>query len=117
MQTHPKLSLIEYFQEIPDPRVQGRCDHEPIDVLVIAVYMLLCGGSGFDDMADFGRAEHEWLRTFLRLWAPLLLPSCTGGPHRSLPVVPLARGQRVLRGGSGGVAKGFRRGSRGADGL
>jgi len=67
MQTHPKLSLIEHFKELPDPRVQGRCDHDLIDVLVIAVCTLLCGGSGFDDMADFGRAKYEWFKTFLTL--------------------------------------------------
>ena len=67
MQTHPKLSLIEHFKDLPDPRVQGRCDHDLIDVLVIAVCALLCGGTGFDDMADFGRAKHEWFKTFLTL--------------------------------------------------
>ncbi len=67
MQTHPKLSLIEHFQDLPDPRVKGRCDHDLIDVLVIAVCTLLCGGTGFDDMADFGRAKQEWFKTFLRL--------------------------------------------------
>jgi|WetSurSiteA1Bulk_404760.scaffolds.fasta_scaffold42175_1 predicted transposase YbfD/YdcC len=67
MQTHPKPSLIEHFKALPDPRVQGRCDHDLIDVLVIAVCTLLCGGSGFDDMADFGRAKYEWFRTFLTL--------------------------------------------------
>jgi DDE_Tnp_1-associated len=45
MQTHPKLSLIEHFKELPDPRVQGRCDHDLIDVLVIAVCTLLSAGS------------------------------------------------------------------------
>ena len=67
MQTHPKLSLIEHFKALPDPRVQGRCDHDLIDVLVIAVCTLLCGGTGFDDMADFGRAKYEWFKTFLTL--------------------------------------------------
>ena len=67
MQTHPKLSLIEHFQDLPDPRVQGRTDHDLIDVLVIAVCALLCGGTGFDDMADFGRAKEAWFKTFLTL--------------------------------------------------
>jgi predicted transposase YbfD/YdcC len=67
MQTHPKLSLIEYFQDLPDPRVKGRCDHDLMDVLVIAVCTLLCGGAGFDDMADFGRAKHPWFKSFLTL--------------------------------------------------
>jgi len=67
MQTHPKLSLIEHFQDLPDPRVQGRTDHELIDVLIIAVCTLLCGGSGFDDMEDFGCAKQAWFKTFLTL--------------------------------------------------
>lgn len=67
MQTHPKLSLIEHFKDLPDPRVQGRCDHDLLDVLVIAVCTLLCGGTGFDDMADFGRAKEAWFKTFLTL--------------------------------------------------
>ena len=72
MQTHPKLSLIEHFKNLPDPRVQGRCDHDlldvlMLDVLIIAICTLLCGGAGFDDMADFGRAKQEWFKTFLTL--------------------------------------------------
>jgi predicted transposase YbfD/YdcC len=67
MQTHPKLNLIEHFKDLPDPRVQSRCDHDLLDVLVIAVCTLLCGGTGFDDMADFGLAKHEWFKTFLTL--------------------------------------------------
>jgi predicted transposase YbfD/YdcC len=65
MPTYPRLSLIEHFKDLPDPRVQGRTAHELIDVLVIALCALLCGGSGFDDMADFGRAKEQWFKTFL----------------------------------------------------
>lgn len=41
--------------------------HELIDILVIAICTLLCGGEGFNDMEDFGRAKEEWFRTFLKL--------------------------------------------------
>ncbi len=67
MQAHPKLSLVEYFKDLLDPRVQGRTDHELIVVLIIALCTLLCGGTGFDDMADFGRAKDTWFKTFLTL--------------------------------------------------
>lgn len=67
MQTHHRLSLIEHLQQLPDPRVRGRCDHELVDVLVIALCCLLCGGETFNDMEDFGRAKRQWFRTFLRL--------------------------------------------------
>jgi predicted transposase YbfD/YdcC len=67
MQNHPKLSLIEHFKDLPDPRVQRTQDHDLIDILVIAVCTLLCAGESFNDMEDFGHAKHDWFKTFLRL--------------------------------------------------
>lgn len=67
MQTHHRLSRIEHLQQRPDPRVKGRCEHDLVDVLMIARCCLLCGGEGFNDMEDFGRAKRPWFRTFLRL--------------------------------------------------
>jgi predicted transposase YbfD/YdcC len=67
MQNHPKLSLIEHFQDLPDPRVNRTKDHDLIDLLVIAVCTLLCAGESFNDMEDFGHAKHDWFKTFLTL--------------------------------------------------
>ena len=67
MQTHHRLSLLEHLQQLPDPRVRGRCEHDLVDVLMIALCCLLCGGEGFNDMEDFGKAKRKWFRTFLRL--------------------------------------------------
>jgi predicted transposase YbfD/YdcC len=67
MQKHPKLSLIEHFQDLPDPRVNRTKDHDLIDLLVIAVCTLLCAGESFNDMEDFGHAKHAWFKTFLTL--------------------------------------------------
>jgi predicted transposase YbfD/YdcC len=67
MQTHPKLGLIEHFEGITDPRVNRTKEHALIDVLVIAVCTLLCGGETFNDMEDFGKAKEDWFRTFLTL--------------------------------------------------
>ena len=67
MQKHPKVSLIEHFQDLPDPRVQRTQDHDLIDILLIAICTLLCAGESFNDMADFGHAKHAWFKTFLTL--------------------------------------------------
>jgi predicted transposase YbfD/YdcC len=67
MQKHPTSSLIEHFQDLADPRVDRTKDHALLDILVIAVCSLLCGGEGFNDMEDFGQAKEAWLRTFLAL--------------------------------------------------
>ncbi len=67
MQLQSAVSLIECFKDLPNPRVDGMCDHKLIDILVIAVCSLLCGGQGFNDMEDFGKAKNDWLKTFLEL--------------------------------------------------
>ena len=67
MQKHPKLSLIEHFENLADPRVNRTKDHDLIDVLIIAVCTLLCAGESFNDMEDFGKAKQDWFKTFLSL--------------------------------------------------
>jgi DDE_Tnp_1-associated len=67
VQTHPTLSLITRFQDLPDPRVNRTRDHDLIDILVIAICTLLCGGESFNDMEDFGQARRDWFQTFLTL--------------------------------------------------
>lgn len=67
------LSLVAHFQDLTDPRVNRTKDHLLIDILVIAVCTLLCGGESFNDMQEFGEAKQEWLETFLEL--PAGIPS------------------------------------------
>lgn len=65
--TRPQLSLITHFENLPDPRVNRTKHHALIDLLVIAVCTLLCGGESFNDMEDFGLAKRDWFKTFLSL--------------------------------------------------
>jgi predicted transposase YbfD/YdcC len=67
MQKHPSLSLVEHFKDLPDPRLDRTKEHELIDLLVIGICTLLCGGETFNDMEDFGHAKQEWFKTFLSL--------------------------------------------------
>lgn len=67
MQTHPKLSLVEQFATITDPRVNRTKEHPLVNVLIIGVCTLLCGGETFNDMEDFGLAKRDWFASFLDL--------------------------------------------------
>jgi predicted transposase YbfD/YdcC len=67
MHEHPKLSLVAHFAVIIDPRVERTRDHKLVDILVIAICTLLCGGETFYDMEEFGKARFEWFKTFLQL--------------------------------------------------
>lgn len=60
-------SIIAYFDGLTDPRVRRTRRHNLIDIMVIAICSLICGGESFNDMEDFGRAKEEWFGTFLEL--------------------------------------------------
>lgn len=55
------------MSQVADPRIDRTKDHELVDVLVIAICTLLCGGESFKDMEDFGKAKYDWFKTFLTL--------------------------------------------------
>src|SRR5947209_19048712 len=75
MQKHPEpqtnklttTSLAAHLARVPDPRINRNKDHDLVDLLVIAVCTLLCAGETFNDMEDFGKAKHDWFKTFLSL--------------------------------------------------
>jgi predicted transposase YbfD/YdcC len=73
MSNEEPTSLIVSFQDVPDPRVKGRCDHKLIDIIVIAVCAVIAGAETWVDVESFGKAKEAWLRTFLEL--PAGIPS------------------------------------------
>jgi hypothetical protein len=43
MNDQAPLHLEECFSDLPDPRVQGRCDHKLMDIFIITMCAALCG--------------------------------------------------------------------------
>lgn len=60
-------TLQSHLATLDDPRVEGRCDHPFLSVLMITFVALLGGASGWDEIEDFGRDREPWFRTFLDL--------------------------------------------------
>jgi len=73
MDNQPFASLEACFGDLPDPRVQGRCDHKLLDIVLIAVCAVLCGAESWSDVEEFGQAKENWLRQYLAL--PAGIPS------------------------------------------
>ena len=59
--------LIERFGDLPDWRVEGRTDHDLLDIVVLALCAVMSGAEGWDDIEDWGREREAWLRRYLRL--------------------------------------------------
>jgi predicted transposase YbfD/YdcC len=59
--------IVEYFSNVPDPRMDRRKVHSLMDIMVISVCAVLCGAEGWQDIRDFGEAKEEWFKTFLDL--------------------------------------------------
>jgi len=60
-------SLHHHFGLIDDPRVQGRCAHRLVDIIVIALLAVLAGATGWEEIATYGQGKQTWLSTFLEL--------------------------------------------------
>ena len=59
--------ICRHFEDLPDPRVTGRCEHELLDVIVISILAVICGADGWEDIHEFASMRETWLRSFLPL--------------------------------------------------
>lgn len=59
--------LTKPFAELQDPRVERTKKHLLLDVVIIGLLTVFCGGEGWEDMEEFGVVREEWLRQFLPL--------------------------------------------------
>src|SRR3954470_11963908 len=59
---------MTYFQNLPDPRRDGRNKkHRLIDILVIALCGVIAGCESAVEIEAYGREKRAWLKTFLAL--------------------------------------------------
>ena len=60
--------LIVSVSRIDDPRRQwGNLMHTLVDILVIALFAIICKCESWEEIEDYGKAKEEWLRGFLPL--------------------------------------------------
>jgi DDE family transposase len=43
-------SIEQEFGELADPRVQGRCEHRLIDIIIIAICGVICGANSWSEV-------------------------------------------------------------------
>lgn len=62
-----RLSLIEVFADIPDPRVEGRSKYDLVEMMVVTVCALVCGIGKFTWVEAWANERIDWLRRSLKL--------------------------------------------------
>ena len=60
-----KFSII--FSDLTDPRVDRTKRHKLLDIIGLTICAVLCGADNWVEVAEFGEAREEWLKTFLEL--------------------------------------------------
>jgi hypothetical protein len=67
MSEEPFKSFEEYFGDMPEPRVEGRCTHRLVEIIIVAICGVLCGANSWSEIEQYGRAKEGFLRQFLEL--------------------------------------------------
>jgi predicted transposase YbfD/YdcC len=67
MTADPELSIAHHFADLTDPRIDRSRLHDLLDIIAIAICAVVAGADSWDDIEDFGKVKHAWLKTFLGL--------------------------------------------------
>lgn len=67
MSSNPAAFIETHFGSLRDPRAAHSIDHKLIDILIITICATISGADNFAEIAEYGRAKEEWLKTFLEL--------------------------------------------------
>ena len=61
------LSLMDYFGQVPDPRMLRTQRHELLDILAVALCAVIGGADHWTEVVEFGESRQAWFATFLKL--------------------------------------------------
>ena len=67
MTERQRMSLMEHFSEVPDPRVLRTQRHELLDIFAMALCAVIGGADHWTEVVEFAQARQAWFATFLKL--------------------------------------------------
>lgn len=60
-------SLEEHFEDLPDPRIEGKCKHKLLDIVLLAISATIAQAETWQDIELFGKTREAWLKQWLEL--------------------------------------------------
>lgn len=67
MKLKPRITLMDHFSKLTDPRIERTKEHKLIDIVTIALCGMLCGADNWVAMEMYANSKKEWLEQFLEL--------------------------------------------------
>jgi predicted transposase YbfD/YdcC len=61
------LPITAVFADVPDPRSDINRRHHLLDILTLALCAVVSGADGWEEIAEYGRAKHDFFKRFLTL--------------------------------------------------
>jgi predicted transposase YbfD/YdcC len=59
------ISIIEHFEDMPDPRQQAKVLYPLSDIILLTLCAIICGADSYVEIAEFGKVKLDFLRKFL----------------------------------------------------
>ena len=67
MEKESRVSIMDHFLELDDPRINRKKEHLLIDIVAITICAVICGADDWVSISKFGVAKQSWFKTFLKL--------------------------------------------------
>lgn len=67
MKLKPRITLMDHFSELTDPRIDRTKEHKLVDIVTIALCGMICGADNWVAMEMYANSKQEWLEQFLEL--------------------------------------------------
>lgn len=61
------LSIGECFADVTDPRMEKKTKHSLMNMITIVICSVISGADSWVEIAAYGKAKYDWLKTFLEL--------------------------------------------------
>ncbi len=62
-----RLSIVKCFSQVEDPRIERTKKHLLVDIFCLAIFAVIAGAEGWEDIEEFGKQKCEWLKKYLKL--------------------------------------------------
>lgn len=66
-ETEKKRTFVEFFADMPDPRLDRKKKYELVEIFVVALCAVLTGAETWIEIEQFGNVRLAWLRRFVAL--------------------------------------------------